>query len=92
MLISGLIELRNNSLSYSTTGVWDISTENVNLDLYNKSRMMGDYPVRFCEKFGVKLPLLTRRRDVSGKLIKKKTNDILQNITSSQFWQENNTS
>ena len=68
MLISGLIELRNNSLSYSTTGVWDISTENVNLDLYNKSRMMGDYPVRFCEKFGVKLPLLTRRRTVVPNL------------------------
>ncbi len=26
---------------------------------------MGDYHVRFCEKFGVKLPLLTRRRDVT---------------------------
>ncbi len=60
MLISGLIELRNNSLSYSTIGVWDIPIENTNLDLYNKSRMMGDYHVRFCEKFGVKLPLLTR--------------------------------
>ena len=64
MLISGLIELRNNSLSYSTIGVWDIPIENANLDLYNKSRMMGDYHVRFCEKFGVKLPLLTRLLDV----------------------------
>ena len=24
------------------------------LDLYNKSRMMGDYHVRFCERLGVK--------------------------------------
>ncbi|MCF8297549.1 MAG: hypothetical protein K9J13_08415, partial [Saprospiraceae bacterium] len=30
------------------------------LDLYNKSRMTGDCQVRFCEKLGVKLPLLTR--------------------------------
>ncbi len=34
------------------------------LDLYDKSRMMGDYHVRFCERLGVKLPLLTRRRDI----------------------------
>jgi hypothetical protein len=25
-----------------------------------KSRMMGDYHVRFCERLGVKLPLATR--------------------------------
>ena len=31
------------------------------IDLYNKSRVMGDYQARFCEKLGVKLPLLTRR-------------------------------
>ncbi len=30
------------------------------LDLYNKSRMMGDYHVRFCERLGVEFPLLTR--------------------------------
>jgi hypothetical protein len=30
------------------------------IDLYNKSRVMGDYQARFCEKLGVKLPLLTR--------------------------------
>ena len=28
--------------------------------LYNKSRMMGDYHVRFCERLRVKLPLSTR--------------------------------
>jgi len=26
---------------------------------YNKSRMMGDYHVRFCERLGVKFPLPT---------------------------------
>jgi hypothetical protein len=30
------------------------------IDLYNKSRVMGDYQARYCEKLGVKLPLLTR--------------------------------
>src|SRR5680860_261971 len=29
-----------------------------------KSRMMGDYHVRFCERLGVKLPLSTRRLGV----------------------------
>jgi hypothetical protein len=33
---------------------------NKRIDLYNKSRVMGDYQARFCEKLGVKLPLLTR--------------------------------
>ena len=28
--------------------------------LCNKSRMMREYHVRFCERFGVKLPLPTR--------------------------------
>jgi hypothetical protein len=27
--------------------------------MYNKSRMMGDYHVRFCERLGVKFPLPT---------------------------------
>ena len=31
------------------------------LDLYNKSRVMGDYQARFCERLRVKLPLPTRR-------------------------------
>ena len=30
-------------------------------DLYNKSRVMGDYQARFCERLRVKLPLPTRR-------------------------------
>ncbi len=30
------------------------------LDLYNKSRVMGDYQARFCERLRVKLPLPTR--------------------------------
>ena len=29
-------------------------------DLYNKSRVMGDYQARFCERLGEKLPLPTR--------------------------------
>jgi len=29
-------------------------------DLYNKSRVMGNYQARFCERLRVKLPLLTR--------------------------------
>jgi hypothetical protein len=28
------------------------------IDLYNKSRMMGDYQVRFCERLGLKCPCL----------------------------------
>ena len=31
-----------------------------NVFFYNKSRMMGDYHVRFCERLRVKLPLPTR--------------------------------
>jgi len=30
-------------------------------DLYNKSRVMGDYQARFCERLRVELPLTTRR-------------------------------
>jgi len=30
------------------------------IEEYNKSRMMGDYHVRFCERLGVKFPLSTR--------------------------------
>ena len=30
------------------------------IDLYNKSRVMGDYQARFCERLRVKLPLPTR--------------------------------
>ena len=33
------------------------------LDLYNKSRVMGDYQARFCERLRVKLPLPTRPSD-----------------------------
>jgi len=31
------------------------------IDLYNKSRVMGDYQARICERLRVKLPLPTRR-------------------------------
>ena len=31
------------------------------IDLYNKSRVMGDYQARFCERLRVKLPWPTRR-------------------------------
>jgi len=30
-------------------------------DLYNKSRVMGDYQARFCERLSVKFPFPTRR-------------------------------
>ena len=30
------------------------------LDLYNKSRVRGDFQARFCERLGVKFPLSTR--------------------------------
>ena len=33
------------------------------LDLYNKSRVMGDYQARFRERLGVKFPLSTRPAD-----------------------------
>jgi len=32
--------------------------------LNKKSRMMGDYHVRFCERLGVKFPLSTRHKTV----------------------------
>lgn len=34
------------------------------IDLYNKSRVMGDYQARFCERLRVKLPLPTRPLNV----------------------------
>jgi hypothetical protein len=37
---------------------WFIKLKRV--DLYNKSRVMGDYQARFCERLRVKLPLPTR--------------------------------
>ncbi len=37
--------------------------------LYNKSRMMGDHQVRFCERFGVKLPLSTRLLNVVAVIL-----------------------
>ena len=39
--------------------------------LCNKSRMMREYHVRFCERFGVKLPLPTRRIRVQVNRLKK---------------------
>ena len=60
MHANGSLEYRNSFLIYFTIGKWDIQSENVNLDLYNKSRMMGDYHVRFCERLRVKFPLPTR--------------------------------
>ena len=43
---------------------WDDSLTDYQL----KSRMMGDYHVRFCERLGVKFPLPTRPRDRYGGL------------------------
>ncbi len=40
-----------------------LSNQCYRLDLYNKSRMMGDYHVRFCERLGMKFPLPTRSQD-----------------------------
>ena len=48
------------------------------IDLYNKSRVMGDYQARFCERLRVKLPLPTRRLGRYGQSKKRKkslTND-----------------
>jgi len=39
--------------------------------LYNKSRVRGDFQARFCERFRVKFPLPTRRRDVVHNSITK---------------------
>ena len=33
-------------------------------NLYDKSRMMGDYHVRFCERDGVQFPVPTRLCDL----------------------------
>jgi len=37
------------------------------LDLYDKSRVMGDYQARFCERIRVKFPFPTRPRNVGNK-------------------------
>ena len=42
------------------------------IDLYNKSRVMGDYQARFCERLRVKLPLPTRRLGRYGQAKKNK--------------------
>jgi hypothetical protein len=34
------------------------------VDLYNKSRVRGDFQARFCERLGVKFPLPTRLLNV----------------------------
>ena len=40
--------------------------------MYNKSRMTGDCHVRFCERFGVKLPLPTRQPNRLCSRVKKR--------------------
>ena len=45
-------------------------------DLYNKSRVMGDYQARFCERLRVKLPLPTRRLGRYGQVQKKRKNKL----------------
>jgi hypothetical protein len=37
------------------------------VDLYNKSRVRGDFQARFCERLGVKFPLPTRLATVMRK-------------------------
>ena len=38
------------------------------MSLYDKSRMIGDNHVRFCERNGVKLPVPTRQRIAFSEL------------------------
>ena len=40
-------------------------------DLYNKSRVMGDYQARFCERLRVKLPCLLDIRSLGVSLKKR---------------------
>ena len=49
------------------------------LDLYNKSRVRGDFQARFCERLGVKFPLSTRSQTVTSKHIKKPLKKNLMN-------------
>ena len=43
---------------------WFIELKRV--DLYNKSRVMGDYQARFCERIRVKFPFPTRQPSVTA--------------------------
>lgn len=55
----------------------------IRTDLYNKSRVMGDYQARFCERLRVKLPLPTRRLG-RYQQAEKKRKRLLETETSSQ--------
>ena len=50
------------------------------IDLYNKSRVMGDYQARFCERLRVKLPLPTRRLGRYGQAWNR-TIKVPENVT-----------
>jgi hypothetical protein len=59
---------------------------------YNKSRMMGDYQVRFCERLGVKFPLPTRQKtttmtDFTEKFTAYSNTDLLKIIDSPDDFQ-----
>jgi hypothetical protein len=64
MPINGWTEFGNNFQVCFITGMLDIRIKCI--DLYKKSRMMGDYHVRFCERLGVKLPLSTRHKPLGN--------------------------
>jgi len=49
--------------SYSFTGNLELLT-----GLINKSRMRGDFQVRFCERLGLKCPCLPQNPDSLGEL------------------------
>ncbi|MEQ8546546.1 MAG: hypothetical protein RIC03_01480, partial [Cyclobacteriaceae bacterium] len=56
-------------------------------DLYNKSRVMGDYQARFCERLGLKCPcLLDSRRYASLAELQKNMNK--EHVNMAFYWPE----
>ncbi|EIJ37925.1 hypothetical protein JoomaDRAFT_0900 [Galbibacter orientalis DSM 19592] len=45
------------------------------IDIYNKSRMIGDHYVLFCERGRLELPLSTRLRDRCPQYVKNREID-----------------
>lgn len=58
--IGQMVRNRTETISYAVLPLANWIIELKRLDLYNKSRVMGDYQARFCERLRVKLPLPTR--------------------------------
>jgi hypothetical protein len=61
------------AISYFVLPLELFSDKLYRLDLYNKSRVRGEFQARFCERLGVKLPLSTRSPTVMGKAKKRKS-------------------